>query len=93
MQHLTRLNALIDKAAAIYGNDRRLSIAMGIPNTYVSDWRYGRRSPGIEIQRTLVRLAKEDEGLHIAAAAIEKTGNEQAIQWLRKQLGDGYTWY
>lgn len=86
MQDLERLNLLITKAASICGSDNKLAIALGKNRQQISNWRHGHASPSVDVQQRLAQMANEDEGLHVAAAAIEKTGNAQAIKWLEAQL-------
>jgi|GEM_PF-3389303 transcriptional regulator with XRE-family HTH domain len=86
MQDRQRLNFLIDKAASIYGSDGKLAGAMGTTRQTLSNWRHGYKEPSTDVQARLAEIAGIDVGMTVAAAAIEKTGNEQAIKWLESQL-------
>lgn len=86
MQDLTRLNLLINKAASIYGSDNQLAQALGTSRQTVSNWRHGIKSPGIDVQQKMAEIASEPVEYTVAMAAVEKTGNAQAIQWLESQL-------
>lgn len=86
MQNRERLNSLIDRAASIYGSDGKLAAAMSTTRQTLSNWRHGHKEPSTEVQAKLAEIAGLDIGMHVAAAAIEKTGNEQAMQWLETQM-------
>lgn len=71
MEQLSHVIELIDKAAAIAGNDNKLATAIGVPRMRINQWRKGVSCP-IEDQALIAYVAGLDPIEHLARGAVLK---------------------
>jgi len=87
MKHLDDLNLLIDRAAAIAGNDSKVATALGVQRQVVSQWRKGKRPCQPEEQALLAELAGLDPVATLARATVEYWEGKPKGDMLRRALG------
>ena len=86
-QENNELQTLIDKAGRLVGNERKLSIALGIPQTHISMWKSGKKACTPPDRARLAALANEDAVQELVRATLANTAGTLRGDQLQTVLG------
>ena len=81
------LKTLIDKAGKLVGNERKLSIALGIPQTHISMWKSGKKACTPPDRARLAAMANEDAVQELVRATLTATAGTLRGEQLQSVLG------
>lgn len=81
------VNTLIDKASKACGSDNKLSQAIGVGRTRISDWRHGRQTIAAEDVAILAHVAGLDAEAWAMRAMVERWEGTPKGDRLMRALG------